>query len=101
MATPSQILRRQARGLRASFGTIIRFRRQLLAHWPRLIMAVVCALGYTGMRLAEPWPLKFIFDNVLINQPLVTPFGWLNDVLGADRTRVLMLAIGVLVESFP
>ena len=91
------VLKRQSRGIRMSFGTIIRFRRELLAHWPRLMVALICTLGYTGMRLAEPWPLKFIFDNVLINQPLVTPFPWVNETIGTDRMRILYTAVGALV----
>lgn len=97
MATPFHTLRHQARGLRAAFDVIIRFRRDLMRHWPRLLLAIICALGYTGMRLAEPWPLKFVFDNVLVNRPLVTPFPWLNGWLGTDRTRVLMLAVGAVL----
>jgi ABC-type multidrug transport system fused ATPase/permease subunit len=97
MAMPSQMLRRQMRGLRVSFEMIVRFRRELWQHWPRLLLAIVCALGYTGMRLAEPWPLKFVFDNVLVAQPLVTPFPLLNDWLGTDRMRVLMLAVGAVL----
>jgi len=80
-----------------SFSTIIRFRRELLAHWPRLFIALLCTLGYTGMRLAEPWPLKFIFDNVLVNQPLVTPFPWVNETIGVDRMRILYTAVGALL----
>ena len=57
------------------------------------MLALLCAFGYTAMRLAEPWPLKFILDNVLVDKPLVTPFGWLNDWLGADRMRVLTLSV--------
>jgi len=97
MATSPGPIGRQMKGLRVSFEMIIRFRRDLMKHWPRLLLAIVCALGYTAMRLAEPWPLKFVFDNVLINQPLVTPFPWLNDWLGADRMRVLMLAVGAVL----
>jgi ABC-type multidrug transport system fused ATPase/permease subunit len=91
------MLRRQVRGLRVSFDMIIRFRRELWQHWPRLLLAIVCALGYTAMRLAEPWPLKFVFDNVLVDQPLVTPLPWLNDWLGSDRLRVLLLAVGAVL----
>jgi len=92
-----ELLRRQSRGIGMSFGTIIRFRRELLAHWPRLAIALLCTLGYTGMRLVEPWPLKFIFDNVLIDRPLVTPFPWVNETIGTDRMRVLYAAVGALV----
>ena len=95
--SPIHLIRRQADGLRVSMAMIVRFRGELLAHWPRLLLAIVCALGYTGMRLAEPWPLKFVFDNVLVAEPLVTPFPWLNDWLGTDNGRVLVLAAATLV----
>ena len=98
MATaPGLPLKRQLKGLKVSFSMIIRFRRDLMKHWPQLLLALLCALGYTAMRLAEPWPLKFVFDNVLVNVPLVTPFPWLNEWLGGDRTRVLLLAIGAVL----
>lgn len=84
----------QLEGLKVSFSMIILFRKELMKHWPQLTIAVLCALGYTAMRLAEPWPLKFVFDNVLVNEPLVTPWAWLNAWLGDDRTRVLLLAVG-------
>ncbi|MDQ3524666.1 MAG: ABC transporter ATP-binding protein/permease [Chloroflexota bacterium] len=97
MAVTGNTIGRQVRGLKVSFEMIIRFRRELKRHWPRLLLALLCALGYVGMRLAEPWPLKFVFDNVLIDQPLVTPFAWLNDWLGTDRLRVLLLAVGAVL----
>ncbi len=97
MSTLAATLKRQLRGVQISLSMIVRFRRELLAHWPKLLMAALCALGYTAMRLVEPWPLKFVFDNVLIDEPLVTPFPRLNDWLGADRTRVLMLAVSALL----
>jgi len=97
MAAAMEILKRQSSGIRMSFNIIIRFRRELLAHWPRLTIALVCTLGYTGMRLAEPWPLKFIFDNVLVNQPLVTPYPWVNETIGTDRMRILYTAAGALL----
>jgi ABC-type multidrug transport system fused ATPase/permease subunit len=97
MTTPIETLKRQTRGIQMSFSTIIRFRRELLAHWPRLTIALICTLGYTAMRLAEPWPLKFIFDNVLVNQPLVTPSPWVNETIGTDRMRILYTAAGALL----
>lgn len=97
MAQPKHPIRRQVRGLKVSFEMIFRFRRELKRHWPRLLVALLCAFAYVAMRLAEPWPLKFVFDNVLVNRPLVTPFPWLNDWLGTDRLRVLQLAVGAVL----
>lgn len=94
---PKNPVTRQLRGLRVSFSMIVRFRKDLWKHWPQLFIAILCALGYTAMRLAEPWPLKFVFDNVLVDTPLVTPIPWLNDWLGTDRMRVLALAVGAVL----
>lgn len=91
---PNNPILQQLEGLKISFSMIVLFRKELMKHWPQLLIAVLCALGYTAMRLAEPWPLKFVFDNVLVNQPLITPWAWLNNWLGDDRMRVLMLAVG-------
>jgi ATP-binding cassette, subfamily B, bacterial len=101
MASPVKALKKQARGLQVSLEVIIRFREELMHHWPKLVLALLCAIGYTLMRLAEAWPIKFILDNVILDVPLVTPFGWLNSWLGDDRMRVLQLAVGaVLVLAF-
>ncbi|MCC6313203.1 MAG: hypothetical protein IT337_04260, partial [Thermomicrobiales bacterium] len=93
MASPMQALKKQARGLQVSLEVVVRFRAELGRHWLTLVFALLCALGYTAMRLAEPWPVKFILDNVLADQPLVTPFEPLNAWLGSDRMRVLSLAV--------
>lgn len=90
---PKNPMLKQLQGLKVSFSMIIRFRKELMKHWPQLTIAILCALGYTAMRLAEPWPLKFVFDNVIVDEPLVTPWGWLNTWLGDDRMRVLTLAV--------
>ncbi|MDP9370187.1 MAG: ABC transporter ATP-binding protein/permease [Chloroflexota bacterium] len=92
MVTPIDVLRNQARGVRASATAMRRFRGEISGHWATLLGAVLCAMGYTAMRIAEPWPLKFIFDNVLTGQPLETPFPWLNGVLAGSRTRILLAA---------
>lgn len=97
MAASPETLHSKLKGLRVSFEMIVRFRHQLMEHWPRLLLAIICGMGYTGMRLLEPWPLKFVFDNVLINQPLITPFPALNDWIGTDRVRILMLAVGAVL----
>jgi ATP-binding cassette, subfamily B, bacterial len=36
----------------------------------QLALAFSAGVGYTLLRLAEPWPLKLIFDHVILGQPL-------------------------------
>src|SRR5712691_2095859 len=35
-----------------------------------LLVALLSTLGVTLLELAQPWPLKIIFDHILLNQPL-------------------------------
>lgn len=93
MASPIKALHKQVRGLKVSLDVVVRFRAELMHHWPTLVLALLAAIGYTLVRLAEPWPIKFILDNVLVDKPLVTPFAPLNSWLGSDRMRILQLAV--------
>ena len=97
MASPPGVFRRQFRGLIDAVGTIHRFRSDLRPHWRGLLLAFAAALGYTSMRLAEPWPLKIILDNVLVGRPLVTPWASVNNLLGNDPTRWLLAAVSTLI----
>src|SRR5437879_10078150 len=74
-----------------------RFRRELYPHWRPLLVASLCSLAYSVTRLAEPWPLKFIFDTVLFGMELRTPWPWVNHALGDDRVSVLLVATGVIL----
>ncbi|MDQ3669835.1 MAG: ABC transporter transmembrane domain-containing protein, partial [Actinomycetota bacterium] len=84
-------------GLKTAFGAAARFRGDLAAHWRALSVAFGCSLAYAAARLAEPWPLKVIFDNALASRPLDTPFAWLDRLLAGDRTRILIAASLTLV----
>ena len=98
--------RGQLHGLKASAGAVYRFRHDLLAHRAGLAAAIVCALAYGVTRVAEPWPLKVIFDNALAGMRLDTPFGRLDSLLADDRTRILaaatvtLLALALLRSGF-
>ena len=87
----------QVEGIRTSLGIVRRFRKDLLKHWRPLAAALACALAYSAARLAEPWPLKYIFDNVLGSQPLDTPSDWVNETIGSDPTRILLVASGAIL----
>ena len=90
-------LRTQARGLVAAGAASRRFRRELYPYWRPLLTASLCSLAYTLTRLAEPWPLKFVFDTVLVGMKLRTPWPWVNRSVEGDRVSVLLMAIGVIL----
>ena len=81
----------------AALGAFRRFRGDLLRHWRPLGGAFLASVGYAAARLAEPWPLKVVFDNVLAGMPLETGVGPLDGVLAGDRTRILVAATMALI----
>ncbi len=50
---------------------------QLLRSKSGLILAILCMLGFTLATLLIPWPLKLIFDYVLLARPLPQALSWL------------------------
>ena len=38
----------------------------VLPHWPAIVLAGLLMMAGTGVGLLRPWPLKFLFDQVLI-----------------------------------
>jgi ATP-binding cassette, subfamily B, bacterial len=63
-----------------------------------ILLAVGCMLGYTAMELLAPWPLKVIFDHVLLGRPLPPTLGWLAPVLRQGETRaVLIVSSGIVL----
>jgi ABC-type multidrug transport system fused ATPase/permease subunit len=93
-----RILKERTQDLRATFRGAYRFRGELLKHWRTLAGAFLFSLAFAAVRLAEPWPLKFIFDNVLAGRPLDTPVSWVDRTLGGNRTAILVAAaVAILV----
>ena len=93
-----RILKERAQDVRATFRGAYRFRGELYKYWRTLLGAFLFSLAFAAVRLAEPWPLKFIFDNVLDDRPLDTPVSWVDRTLEGDRTAILVAAaIAILV----
>ena len=46
---------------------------QIRKQWPLLLLAAAATLVEIGARLLEPWPLKYIFDNVLVDELATSP----------------------------
>lgn len=68
----------------------------------RLALALVCGIGYTLVGLAEPWTMKLILDNVLLDRPLpsvLAPIlgGWAGH--GLWLLNLLVVAIVLLAVA--
>ncbi|MEK7831979.1 MAG: ABC transporter transmembrane domain-containing protein, partial [Acidobacteriota bacterium] len=79
-----------------------RFQRMVLAHLSevkgRLSLAAFCMLGYIAAELLAPWPLKIIFDHILLDQPLPASLGALGGVLQSGKSyAVVVISIGILL----
>jgi ABC-type multidrug transport system fused ATPase/permease subunit len=83
--------------LRSSAGALTRFRGELFRQRGPLAGAFLASLGYSAARLAEPWPLKVVFDNVLGGMPLHTHYPRLDALLAGDRTAILVAATVALL----
>jgi len=72
-----------------AFGRIVRagFRAQ----WGALAWAALGLVGLVAAELLAPWPLKLIFDQVLLGRPLPPGQAWLAPWLAHDTVTVLGL----------
>ena len=55
-----------------------------------LFLAVLGMLGVTATELLSPWPLKIIFDNILLGTPLPSYLDFLNDWSEGNPRRLLL-----------
>lgn len=63
-----------------------------------VVCVVFCVLASTALTLAAPWPLKLLFDYVLLAKPLPPEFNYLSPFVQAgDSTSLLWLAMTVVV----
>jgi ATP-binding cassette, subfamily B, bacterial len=97
MAGRKHGLRGSLGGVRTSLSAVQRFRRDLLRYWRHLLGALLCTIAYGAARLAEPWPLKYVFDNALGERPLETPVAWINRTLAGERTLILVVATATIL----
>ncbi len=57
----------------------------------RLLVATLCMLGVAGTELLAPWPVKLIFDHVLLDKELPASLSFLAPLLG--RGGVIALVV--------
>lgn len=72
-------------------------RRQLAGSKGSLAWAGACTLGLTLTELARPWPLKVIFDNVLLGKPLPRTVSFLNELLLMGKTASVIAVSSLIV----
>ncbi|MEZ5599092.1 MAG: ABC transporter ATP-binding protein [Pseudomonadales bacterium] len=71
---------------------------ELAPYRSHVLGAALCTLGVTAMQLLTPWPVKLVFDAVLMPQP--GTLAWL-ERLGIDVTNQLMplIASTILITA--
>ncbi|WP_445369653.1 ABC transporter ATP-binding protein [Methylomonas sp. BW4-1] len=78
-----------------------RFRQIVWAHLRRvrgsIVAAIVCILGSTLTSLIVPWPLKLIFDHVLLNHPLPAHLAAAQPLLYGGSEQALWILCGSMV----
>ena len=63
----------------------------------RLSLAALCLVGYVAIDLLKPWPLKFLFDYVLLLQPLPPFLTGLQGTLQDGLLLPLGLVAGAII----
>ena len=63
----------------------------------RIVVTLFCMIGFTFTELLSPWPLKLIFDHVLLDTPFPNSLAWLNAVLQTGKaSAAFILSLGIL-----
>ena len=62
-----------------------------------LALAVLCMLGFTVTELLWPWPLKIVFDHVLLDRPVTGPLAILHPMLAWDKGAILLLLCAAML----
>src|SRR5438046_1496800 len=72
-------------------------RRQLARSKRGLVWAGVCTLGLTVTELARPWPLKVIFDNILLDKPLPHALSFFQGMLRLGKVGSVIAVSSLIV----
>lgn len=81
-----------------------RFNQIVMAYLRRvrkqLLFGVICIFGTTAMALVAPWPVKFIFDQILLDKPAPTWLGPLAGYLhGGSMIALVTLAASLVLVA--
>src|SRR4051812_17814264 len=81
-----------------------RFRQVLLNHLSAvkgsLSIALLCTLVLALTDLVKPWPLKIIFDNILLDKPLPHYLSFLEGLVASDKTlSIILISSSIILVS--
>ncbi|MGE0128824.1 MAG: ABC transporter ATP-binding protein [Blastocatellales bacterium] len=63
-----------------------------------LATALLCTLGFTLMELLAPWPLKVIFDYILLDKPLPASLAWLGGLMAQGKPfAVVIISLSIVL----
>jgi ABC-type multidrug transport system fused ATPase/permease subunit len=73
----------------------------LRRYWAYFALAYAALIGVVVMNLLKPWPLKLIFDYILLNKPLPDSVMYLSAAPSIDTLALLTIfCIGIVVVVF-
>ena len=90
-------LRRGLKSFRGWFDLVLRLWPFAKRRRSALLQALGWGLFYMLVRLFEPWPLKILFDNVLLERPLPPVLGWLGELSGGSSGALIGILVGCIV----
>ncbi|HKC89598.1 MAG TPA: hypothetical protein VKG02_26695, partial [Blastocatellia bacterium] len=63
-----------------------------------LATALLCIFGFTLTELLAPWPLKIIFDYVLLDKPLPPSLAFLGGLMAQGKpVAVIVVSLGIVL----
>jgi len=62
-----------------------------------LVMASLCMVGLTLTDLLRPWPLKIIFDHILLDKPLPAFLAFLHPLLSSGKIMAVVVVSSAVV----
>jgi ATP-binding cassette subfamily B protein len=83
---------------------VIRIGRTFVPHlrryWKRFLLAYLALFAAMVMNLLKPWPLKIIFDYILLNKAMPRRIMFLKSLATDDKLILLAISCGGIVAIF-
>jgi ATP-binding cassette, subfamily B, bacterial len=76
------------------------FAPHLRKYWKRFVLAYVALFAAMVMNLLKPWPLKIIFDYILLNKTMPRRIMFLSSITPHDKLNLLAISCGSIVVIF-